>query len=203
MTLTPYATLEQLREYVRVTNPLDTVDDDIAVLALVAARTAIDRACRRTFDDAGPTEARVFHATVDRETLRTVIVIDDTPSDADDIDLAYDPLQEGVYTTAITGAFRCFPLDAPVTERPFVKIVFARTTAVPVGEVEVTTSYGWDPTPATIVQANLLQASRYLKRRDAPFGVAGSPDVGSELRLLSKLDPDVEMMVGDYRRWDR
>jgi hypothetical protein len=43
-----------------------------------------------------------------------------------------------------------------------------------------------------------MQASRLLSRRDAPFGIAGSPEMGSEMRLLAKLDPDVDLLVQPY-----
>jgi hypothetical protein len=66
--------------------------------------------------------------------------------------------------------------------------------------VEVAALWGWTSVPPTIMQANLIQAARFLKRRDAPFGVAGSLELGSEIRLLSKLDPDVALMVGAYKR---
>jgi hypothetical protein len=56
-----------------------------------------------------------------------------------------------------------------------------------------------DDPPAPVKLACMLQASRLVKRRDSPFGVAGSPEFGSELRLLSKLDPDVENLLRPYR----
>jgi len=43
--------------------------------------------------------------------------------------------------------------------------------------------------------ATVLQANRLLKRRHAPFGVAGSPELGSELRLLARVDPDVAVSL--------
>jgi hypothetical protein len=67
-----------------------------------------------------------------------------------------------------------------------------------------TTDAQFDPVPPTIKLATQLQASRWLKRRDAPFGIAGSPELGSELRLLAKLDPDVEVLLdghGERTRW--
>ena len=198
--MTPYASRELFKTYARI-DADDTTDDDLFDVALAAARTAIDRSARRRFDASGAVEPRVFTARIDPKTLRTVIDVDDTFSDADEIDLAYDPLQEGAFTTAVSGDFRAWPYDAGLKDRPFIRLIMHRATAVPIGEVEVTTSYGWEATPDTIVQANLLQAARYLKRRDSPLGVAGSPDMESELRLLSKLDPDVELMVADYRRW--
>jgi len=54
--------------------------------------------------------------------------------------------------------------------------------------------------PGPIHQACLIQTNRLIMRRDAPFGVAGSPEVGSEVRLLARLDPDVETMVRPYMR---
>ncbi len=66
----------------------------------------------------------------------------------------------------------------------------------------VTASFGWPSVPAAVHQAAVIQALRLFQRRHSPFGVAGSPEMGSELRLLSKLDPDVEVLVRPYsRRW--
>jgi hypothetical protein len=61
-----------------------------------------------------------------------------------------------------------------------------------------TTGAQLDPVPASVKLAALLQATRLFKRKEAPFGVAGSLELGSELRLLAKLDPDVEMLLGGY-----
>ena len=36
---------------------------------------------------------------------------------------------------------------------------------------------------------------------DATAVLTGSPDMGTETRLLSKVDPDVMVMLRDYRRW--
>lgn len=58
-----------------------------------------------------------------------------------------------------------------------------------------------DAVPASINLATLIQAARFVKRRDAPFGVAGSPDMGNELRLLARLDPDVLVLVANHRNW--
>jgi hypothetical protein len=55
--------------------------------------------------------------------------------------------------------------------------------------VQVTALWGWSGVPDAIRQACLLQASRLLSRRDSPFGVAGSPEAGTELRLLVEARP--------------
>jgi len=49
--------------------------------------------------------------------------------------------------------------------------------------------------------ATLLQASRIAQRRNAAFGIAAVPGMdGSGMRLLSKLDADVELLLDPYRR---
>lgn len=54
--------------------------------------------------------------------------------------------------------------------------------------------------PSGVRLACLLQASRWYKRRDAAFGVLGSPDMGNMTRLLAKLDPDVAVLISTYKR---
>jgi len=64
--------------------------------------------------------------------------------------------------------------------------------------VEVVGTRGWSQPPAPIVAAALLQSTRVHARRQTPYGVAGSPE-GGIVRLLSRLDPDVELMIRPYR----
>ena len=66
--------------------------------------------------------------------------------------------------------------------------------------MSVTATFGWAAVPATIHNACLLQASRFFADRNMPHGIAGSPDLGNELRLLAKVHPDVEVMVTPYKR---
>lgn len=56
--------------------------------------------------------------------------------------------------------------------------------------------------PASVQLATLIQGSRLVSRRNSPYGVAGSPEMQSELRLLSELDPDVrELLRNDRVMW--
>lgn len=59
------------------------------------------------------------------------------------------------------------------------------------------------PVPSVIKLAAQLQGERWFKRRDAPFGVMGSAEFGNFTRLLPKLDPDVELMLGGYGERNR
>lgn len=114
-----------------------------------------------------------------------------------DIDDVQDPTgltvtQSGAATTDYT----LLPLNSVAKGKPYTMIEVPTSA-----DATVYAIYGWTAVPATIVQATLLQASRLVKRRDAPFGVAGSPEMGNEIRLLAKLDPDVEVMIRPYRRY--
>lgn len=64
--------------------------------------------------------------------------------------------------------------------------------------VAVSGTRGWSAIPEPVKAAALTQSGRQHARRNTPLGVAGSPD-GGIVRLLSRLDPDVELMLRPYR----
>lgn len=167
-----YVSFEDLREYVRIP---DEADDYILSLAISTASNAIDRALNRSFDaQLSVAESRVF------ESLGNRIEIDDLFTD-DDLEV------EGVTDYYLS----------PRKGGPWTAIIAERPPAL----VTVTAKFGWPEIPVAIQQATLLQASRLVARRDSPYGVAGSPDAGTEVRLLARVDPDVEVAIGPYRRW--
>lgn len=61
-----------------------------------------------------------------------------------------------------------------------------------------TTAVQITPVPSSIKLACMIQASRWYKRQDSPFGVLGSQEFGNYTRLLSQFDPDVQMLLNDY-----
>lgn len=203
-----YATMAKFRLFVRNDATLDADDPDTPheLLALEAAARAIDTSCSRSFRVAGDTPtARVFTPSQSPAAYpdysRYICQIDDLFDDTD-IEVAFDETGNGDFGDPTT-AYRLAPTNAPSKQRPYTLIVFDIGTPVPLrgDSVQVTALWGWDAIPTAVENANLVQASRFLKRRDAPFGVAGSPDMGNELRLLAKLDPDVAVMLAGYRRF--
>jgi hypothetical protein len=60
--------------------------------------------------------------------------------------------------------------------------------------------WGWPTVPTPAKVATMLQTARLAARRDSPFGIAGSPSEGSELRLLATLDPDLKTSLTAFRR---
>ncbi len=114
--------------------------------------------------------------------------------------IAADFGNDGTYETVITN-FVKHPRNAAAQARPWTRLTFTDSVSTTEGSLKVTALWGWTAVPDNITQACLLQASRFAKRRDAPFGVAGSPDMGNELRLLARLDPDVAVLIAPYRRY--
>lgn len=100
------------------------------------------------------------------------------------------------------GLDRYWPYNAVSRTRPFTAIEFVDGTLLPRGRgnVLVAANFGWTSIPTGIHLACLLQASRYYKRKDSPYGIAGDIAMGSGMRLLNKLDPDVDQMCADFRR---
>jgi hypothetical protein len=197
-----YATLAEFKRYVRI-DAADVTDDDELQGALSAASRAIDDATDRQFGVLSAAAARYITPVWSDDLGKWTLPIDDL-MDSTGLVVKSDLDDDGVFETTIAAGDRyLWPIDAPALGRPWSHIVLRSTAQFMLrsGSVEVTALYGWTAVPATIKTATLLQASRFYKRRDAPFGIAGSPELGNQIRLLPKADPDVEVMVRDYRVW--
>lgn len=180
-----YTTPEDLAEYLDV-DSADVSADKLA-LAIAAASRTIDRWCDRQFGKVDTAEARTYDTWYDGERCVYVASIDDL-MDTTGLVVEVDGAATEDYTLE--------PRNAPQKGRPYTRVVIRRGSTV-----KATARWGWSPSwPDSITQATLLQASRYVQRGQAPFGVIGSPDTGGEVRLLARIDPDVAVMVAAYRR---
>jgi hypothetical protein len=178
-----YATVQELRDYRRI---LDADDDAQLALALTAASRAVDRACDRQFGLTA-SQTRSYEAVYDRRLCAWVVEIDDV--------MSTPAVESG--DTAITD-FDLRPRNADAKGRPWTSL---ELSSGPSADVDVTATFGWLAVPEAVKMATLLQASRFHARRDSPWGVAGSPQSGGELRLLERVDPDVRVSLAAYVRW--
>jgi hypothetical protein len=188
MTWAPdYVTTAELAAFVRIG---DNVDDDQLSLAVAAASRAVDRATGRQFGQTATAELRYFPAQRDYRSGCWVVSIDD---------LMVSPTLVTVDSAAFTG-YVMHDRNAPAKGKPWTEITMISYSGS--ADVEVTAQWGWSSVPATVKEATLLQGSRFLARRNSPYGVTGSPDQGGELRLLSQVDPDVALALRPYvRQW--
>lgn len=189
-----YVTLAEAKSYLRIDDDVDNLEIGLAV---TAASRAIDDATSRQFGKTAAVEQRTYDLEWDRELGLLVAVIDDL--------MTTTGLVVTVDGAAVTSTNYVL-LDRNAAQRgvPWELLGLRSGTAPSLGTgpptVLVTATWGWTAVPDTIVTATLVQMHRFFKRRESPFGVAGSPDMGSELRLLAKVDADVAVMVRKFNR---
>lgn len=197
-----YCTPGELAAFVRSNDPGDVR----LPLAIAAASRAIDRSASRgrypgrQFGQLDDVEARYYTARYEAATGRWIVPIDDLMTTTG-LSLAFDTDGDRTFATALSVPLPR-PVNAAQTGQPWTELLLdaADSVTAVADAVRVTARWGWDAVPDPVKQACLLQASRLLVRRDSPYGVAGSPEAGTEIRLLARLDPDVEVSLAPYRR---
>lgn len=196
-----YCTLAELKADLSLS---DTDDDTPLERAIEATSRLIDGHCKRRFwADADATSERFYTAD---HTHR----LDPRSGDLYDDIITLTSLEtgtgDGTYpTTWASTDYVLLPLNAAADSLPYTRIEVApkgtKSFPTATNAVKVTAKFGWSSVPVEVAQACLLQASRVFKRaKDAPFGVAGITLEGGGVRLLNKLDVDVELLLADLRR---
>lgn len=188
MTWAPtYAFIADFKDYVPSFGS-DTVDDNQLSLVLEAASRAVDRFCNRQFGNVSPAQQRFYQPSIDWERRTWVVDIDDLQNVTGLV-----VLLDGV---DVTSKVVLTPRNALQDGEPYISMDLPGSGS----EVAVTALWGWLAVPVPVKLATLMQAARFFKRRVSPFGIAGSPETGSELRLLAKVDPDVSVTLTDFQR---
>jgi hypothetical protein len=197
-----YCSVEQLQDYLEF-NGVGNRDEESLSWAIAASSRAVDKVANRQFGLVDAPEARTYLANWDRGTGRWFVLIDDLMTTVG-LQVATDPLTDETFSGSVADAYVLMPRNAAPRGVPWTRLditsASTATPAAPERAVQVTARWGWTEVPPAVVQATVLQAARLLARRNAPFGVAGSPDAGSEVRLLAKLDPDVLTSIRPYQR---
>lgn len=183
-----YASVADLKPMVDIEES-DTADDALLVRALAASSTMVNRACRRrTFFQDPVVTTRYYTAMPGARGNGSDLILD-----IDDISTSTGLVvtNDG---TAVTD-FELEPVNAAAESRPWTRLYRSAGWTLRRNGVGVVARHGWPLVPEVVPEATLLQASRLFERRHAPFGIAGSPETGSELRLLARVDPDVAVML--------
>jgi hypothetical protein len=192
-----YASLTEMRDWLRLNDPADTTDDTLLRLKLSAASRAVDASCRRQFGKADTAVSRSYEMRWSRTRQAYAADIDDI---MDLTALAFT--LDGVALTTDQYAMR--PRNAIADGKPYtwVEVTGVTLTAGAAGVLAGLGLWGWNaPWPDVVKEATMLQASRLNIRRDSPYGIAGGSDGGGDaLRLLARLDPDIAPLVVDYIR---
>jgi hypothetical protein len=191
-----YCSLADLKAALRVQ---DSIDDSLLELAIESASREIDGYCERVFYST--TGTRVYAPTnVFTVTTDDIISVTTLKSSSDGV--TYD-------ITWATSDYQLEPLNgvAGGLVTPFTRIRATGNYLMPsfsVGTfyelealIQVVGVFGWSAVPAAIRQATVILAMRLFKRLDAPLGMI-SNDLGS--MRVGKFDPDVESLVGPFRK---
>lgn len=163
--------------------------DDLETWCTAASR-AIDKRCNRQFGQLAEPGARTYRRPAAYSSALCLWLVE-----VDDVQDVTD-LTVGGVAYASSGA-TLLPDDAVEKGRPYERLGFE---SCPSGPVVVSALWGWEAVPAQVVAACKLQVSRWAARRDSPYGIAGSPSDGSEMRLLARLDPDVSTTLAGLAR---
>lgn len=184
-----YATLAAFKSYLRIPAD-DVVDDAELALAITTASREIDGDAGRQFGVVAAPEAREYEPYWDKGSSTLMVDVDDFQS-VTGLVVVVDG------TVVDSGDYVKLPRNAAAKGRPWERLRFTELSS---GELAtVTAPWGWTAVPDTVEQGTLIQANRVLVRRNSPMGIAGSPELGNELRLLARMDPDVALALRSGR----
>lgn len=195
-----YASLGNLKSAIRIT---DTDSDELLQVALDAATSAIDEHCNRTFTAASVATLRYFEPKNGRVTT-------DDFYTTDGLAITVGGTAIPVAVPNISAGYTLLPVNAAALGEPYTGFeyssfpasAFPLLFAIQRATAGVMAKWGFAAeVPPSVEYACLLQASRWFARRNSPYGIAGSPEMSSELRLLAKLDPDVAVLLAGKVRY--
>lgn len=190
-----YCTLAEIKASLAIS---DSVDDTPLEAAVTAASRMIDDYTNRFFyqDGSVQTPQSRYYTSVDNWRLSVDDFVSLTEV-ATDENMGYN------YDTIWAATdYLVDPVNNPRRGWPLTRLTAVDRYIFPrylPQSVKLTGIWGWSAVPAEVNMACLLQAARLFVRRQSPFGIAGSPDLGT-VRLFSKLDADVETLVRPLRR---
>ena len=190
-----YATLAQFKAAVGIT---DNTDDSALQNVLDATDTLIDLYCDRKTGFGTATETRYYTAEAYDYVLTDDLVSVTT--------LTTDDLENGTYSETWTANtdFQLTPKNYALDGLPFTGI--SRSNAFTKNfpkniflGVRVAGVFGFPSVPASVVQAEIIQANAVWSSRTAAFGIIGSADLGGILRMSRALHPEAALLLEPYR----
>ncbi len=190
-----YCTLSDLKTSLAIE---DIQDDTALEAAILTASRMIDDYTGRFFYRDGTTAAPITrYYTPDSWYITN---LDDFVSLNQ---IALDDDFDQTYTTILAASdYLIDPVNNARRGWPYTRITAIDRYIFPYAypqSVRVQAVWGWPSVPAEIAMATKLQASRLFIRRQSPFGIAGTPEIGT-VRLTSRLDPDVEALIRPFRK---
>jgi hypothetical protein len=190
-----YCTLNEFKERFYPTDASDDLADDKTIEAVITAVSReIDGYCQRRFWKNTVNEVRYFTAKWGN-LLEAADVVSVTG-------VATDLAGDRAYSTALAVTdYDLEPYNAVLDGVPYtrLRITLNSSKAFLTSQRgnKLTGIFGWPSIPQPVNEACIIQSIRMFKRKDAPFGVFGSVEMG-QVMAITKLDPDVQMLLEPY-----
>jgi hypothetical protein len=190
-----YATLAELKSSLTIT---DSDDDALLELAITSTSRMIDDFTGRFFYANGTVGSPVirYYTPNDPWTL----AVDDYVSISE---IATDDNFNQTWSTVWAASdFLKEPVNNSLRGWPYTRLLATGRYVFPYylpQACKVTGVWGWPAVPAEVNQACIIQSSRIFVRKQSPFGIAGTPELGT-VRLSSRLDPDVQAFLRPINR---
>lgn len=200
MPVTGWITPAELAGFLRIGDPLE---DQYLEGVIVAAQTAIEAHCGRTFEDVGSSESRDFVTHypqlvhIDPATTVTAVAVDTS--------------RTGSFSeTWPASRYELAPVNqrrAGLTDHPYTELRARPGNGFPcshLATVRVTGTFGWPTRPPGVVQALKLQAAYLHEHRNMPIGVAAGDGFAIRAPLgivgaaKSLLEPYCRPQVGAF-----
>lgn len=155
-----------------------------------AASRAVDEACNRQFGQLAAATTITYDAgqAAQLSNGRWLVHI----HDVQDLTGVTVTLGSTAVAAGVDG-YQWWERDATLWNVPYIGLTFRDRP--PAGDLSVFAKYGWSAVPAAVPAAVRLQVNRWHIRRESPYGTAGAPSEGSEVRLSARLDPDVRAIL--------
>lgn len=190
-----YCTLAEIKASLNIT---DSVDDTALESAVTAASRMIDDYTERFFyaNGSAPSPVTRYYTALDAYTINIddITTVTEVATD-DNFDFTYG-------TVFTTSDFMVEPINNPIKGYPYNRLLAIGSYIFPYQlpqAVRVKGIWGFTAVPPEVNIATLIQSSRLFGRRQSPFGIAGSPEMGT-VRLYSRLDADVEVLLRPFRK---
>ena len=196
---TVYTTLSDVKNALQIE---DTLDDTAIEAAILTASRQIDEYCQRFFYREGTvgSPATRYYTAYSPWYVETDDIVQLTQLACDpDFDQSYSQVWN-ITTAPLDVMYE--PVNNPLKGWPWTRILAIGSYVFPYffpQTVRVQGVFGFPEVPYEVELACKIQASRLFVRKQSPFGIAGSVELGT-VRLNSRLDPDVEMLLKTFRR---
>lgn len=193
---TQYCTLADLKNSLQIE---DSNDDTALQAAILTASRQIDEYCQRFFYQEGTVGSPVtkYYTAVSPWYLETDDIVQLTEIACDP---SFDQTYDQIWNLSTDVMYE--PVNNPSKGWPYTRILAIGSYVFPYffpQTVKLEGVFGFSEVPYEVELACKIQASRLFVRKQSPFGIAGSVELGT-VRLNSRLDPDVEMLLKTFRR---